>query len=61
MTAGVLHVLVPQGVDDPLRPSGGNTYDRRVCAALRDLGWRSTSVEVDGGWPWTAGAGRAAA
>ena len=58
MTAGVLHVLVPQGVDDPLRPSGGNTYDRRVCAALRDLGWQVEVGEVEGGWPWTSGAGR---
>ena len=58
MTAGVLHVLVPRGVDDPLRPSGGNTYDRRVCAALRDLGWLVEVGEVEGGWPWTAGVGR---
>ena len=25
-------VIVPEGIDDPARPSGGNTYDRRVCA-----------------------------
>ena len=58
MTAGVLHVLVPRGVDDPLRPSGGNTYDRRVCAALRDLGREVEVGEVDGGWPWAADVGR---
>ena len=39
-------MLVPRGVDDPLRPSGGNTYDRRVCAALRDLGWQVEVGEV---------------
>ena len=26
----------PAGIDDPRRPSGGNVYDRRVCAGLRD-------------------------
>jgi glycosyltransferase involved in cell wall biosynthesis len=34
-----LHVIVPEGVDDPARPSGGNTYDRRVCEGLSALGW----------------------
>ena len=23
--------MLPDGIDDPARPSGGNTYDRRVC------------------------------
>jgi glycosyltransferase involved in cell wall biosynthesis len=34
-----VHVIVPEGVDDPARPSGGNTYDRRVCDGLAALGW----------------------
>ena len=34
-----LHVIVPEGIDDPARPSGGNTYDRRVCDGLVALGW----------------------
>jgi glycosyltransferase involved in cell wall biosynthesis len=34
-----VHVIVPEGVDDPARPSGGNTYDRRVCEGLVALGW----------------------
>jgi len=34
-----VHVIVPEGIDDPARPSGGNTYDRRVCAELAALGW----------------------
>ncbi len=38
MTA--VHVVVPEGIDDPARPSGGNTYDRRVCRGLAALGWR---------------------
>ena len=37
MTA--VHVIVPEGIDDPARPSGGNTYDRRVCDGLAALGW----------------------
>ena len=34
-----VHVIVPEGIDDPARPSGGNTYDRRVCRGLAALGW----------------------
>jgi glycosyltransferase involved in cell wall biosynthesis len=34
-----LHVIVPEGIDDPARPSGGNRYDRRVCEELSALGW----------------------
>ncbi|HET7821059.1 MAG TPA: glycosyltransferase family 4 protein [Ornithinibacter sp.] len=35
----VVHVVVPDGVHDPARPSGGNTYDRRLCTGLAALGW----------------------
>jgi len=35
----LVHLVVPDGVDDPARPSGGNTYDRRLCAGLVALGW----------------------
>ncbi|HEY2296980.1 MAG TPA: glycosyltransferase family 4 protein [Jatrophihabitans sp.] len=28
------YFVVPEGIDDPLRPSGGNHYDRRVNALL---------------------------
>jgi glycosyltransferase involved in cell wall biosynthesis len=54
VTAGVLHVVVPGGLDDPARPSGGNTYDRRLCAALPERGRTVRRVEVEGGWPWSA-------
>ena len=57
MTAGVLHLLVPGGIDDPLRVSGGNTYDRRLAAALLEQGWPVRVVEVEGGWPWSAAVG----
>jgi glycosyltransferase involved in cell wall biosynthesis len=36
---GIVHVVVPDGIDDPARPSGGNVYDRRVCAGLTAAGW----------------------
>ena len=46
-----VHVVVPGTVDDATRPSGGNTYDRRVCAELRALGWTVHVHPVGGGWP----------
>ena len=46
-----VHVVVPDGVDDPARPSGGNTYDRRLCDGLRELGWQVTEHQVPGAWP----------
>lgn len=49
MTA--VHVVVPDGIDDPARPSGGNTYDRRVCHALASLGWTVHEHAVPGAWP----------
>lgn len=55
----VVHVVVPRGIDDPLRPSGGNTYDRRLCEALDGCGRSVRVVEVEGGWPWSADAGSA--
>jgi glycosyltransferase involved in cell wall biosynthesis len=57
VTGGVLHVVVPGGIDDPARPSGGNTYDRRLCAALPEQGRSVRLVEVEGGWPWSADLG----
>ena len=33
-----VHVVVPDGIDDPARPSGGNSYDRRLCDELAALG-----------------------
>src|SRR4051794_32794425 len=34
-----VHVVLPEGVDDPTTPSGGNVYDRRVCEELTRSGW----------------------
>lgn len=47
-----VHIVVPGGIDDPARPSGGNAYDRRICHGLTALGWDVTEHAVDGGWPW---------
>lgn len=47
-----VHVVVPGGIDDPARPSGGNAYDRRICDGLAALGWDVHEHAVDGGWPW---------
>jgi len=41
-----VHVIVPDAIDDPARPSGGNTYDRRVCEGLVALGWGVHEHEV---------------
>jgi glycosyltransferase involved in cell wall biosynthesis len=46
-----VHVVVPEGIDDPSRPSGGNTYDRRVCRGLAAAGWEVHLREVPGSWP----------
>jgi glycosyltransferase involved in cell wall biosynthesis len=46
-----VHVVVPEGFDDPGQPSGGNIYDRRVCAGLAAAGWEVLVATVAGTWP----------
>ncbi len=46
-----VHAVVPDGIDDPARPSGGNAYDRRVLDGLRDSGWTVQEHHVAGDWP----------
>jgi glycosyltransferase involved in cell wall biosynthesis len=46
-----VHVVVPEGVDDPARPSGGNTYDRHLCRGLASIGWSVHEHAVPGSWP----------
>ena len=50
-----VHVVVPDGIDDPGRPSGGNVYDRRLIDGLVSAGWAVDVHPVAGSWP-TAGA-----
>jgi glycosyltransferase involved in cell wall biosynthesis len=46
-----VHAVVPDGIDDPDRPSGGNAYDRRVCDGLAGAGWAVHEHPVPGPWP----------
>jgi glycosyltransferase involved in cell wall biosynthesis len=46
-----VHAVVPDGVDDPASPSGGNVYDRRVSRGLRSLDWSVHEHAVAGSWP----------
>jgi glycosyltransferase involved in cell wall biosynthesis len=55
-----VHVIVPDGIDDPTRPSGGNAYDRRICQGLAKSGWRVRERVVPGEWPCPDAAARAA-
>ena len=55
-----VHFIVPEGIDDPARPSGGNTYDRRVCQGLAALGWSVREHAVAGAWPRPGGVEHAA-
>jgi glycosyltransferase involved in cell wall biosynthesis len=45
-----VYVVLPDGVDDPLRPSGGNTYDRHLCHELSSQGWIVHECAVGGFW-----------
>jgi glycosyltransferase involved in cell wall biosynthesis len=54
-----VHVVVPDGIDDPVRPSGGNAYDRRICRGLATIGWSVHECAVPGGWPRPDAAARA--
>ena len=43
-----VHFIVPEGIDDPARPSGGNTYDRRIREGLAEAGWTVREHAVAG-------------
>jgi len=45
-----LHFVVPDGIDDPARPSGGNSYDRHLCSGLASIGWSVHEHAVPGFW-----------
>jgi glycosyltransferase involved in cell wall biosynthesis len=46
-----VHFVVPDGIDDPARPSGGNAYDRHVSRGLDSLGFSVREHAVPGRWP----------
>ena len=53
-----VHVVVPAGIDEPARASGGNVYDQHLVAGLHDLGWHVRVHAVDGTWPHPDSAAR---
>lgn len=55
-----LHFLLPNDIDDPTNPSGGNRYDRRVSAGLTAAGWTVREYAIAGRWPLADQAAQAA-
>jgi glycosyltransferase involved in cell wall biosynthesis len=53
-----VHFVLPNDIDDPATPSGGNVYDRRVCDGLAAGGWSVREHPVYGGWPHPDAAAR---
>ena len=45
-----VYFVVPDGIDDPARPSGGNTYDRHLCRELGAHAWSAHERAVAGFW-----------
>ncbi|MGN9768747.1 glycosyltransferase family 4 protein [Micromonospora sp. SD12] len=54
-----VHVVLPNDIDDPAEPSGGNGYDRRLCRGLAAAGWTVREHAVPGDWPHPDRAARA--
>jgi len=54
-----VHVVVPEGFDDPGQPTGGNIYDRRACAGLAAAGWDVLVTSVAAAWPVPGAGARA--
>jgi len=54
-----VHVVAPEGFDNPGGPSGGNIYDRRVCAGLAEAGWEVLVATVATAGPVSGSAARA--
>ena len=46
-----VHVVVPEGFDDPGQPSGGNIYDRRRLRRAGRAGWEVLVATVAAAWP----------
>jgi glycosyltransferase involved in cell wall biosynthesis len=51
MTPAAVHFVLPNDIDDPAAPSGGNSYDRRICDGLRAAGRLVCEHAVWGSWP----------
>ena len=48
MIRTAIHLVRPEGVDDPERPSGGNVYDRRIADGLGAVEHTSLETVPDG-------------
>jgi glycosyltransferase involved in cell wall biosynthesis len=46
-----VHFVLPDGIDDPAAPSGGNAYDRHLSRGLTAIGWSVREHAVAGPWP----------
>jgi glycosyltransferase involved in cell wall biosynthesis len=44
------HFVVPDSIDDPMRPSGGNVYDRKIIRSLAGAGWEVQEHAVAAPW-----------
>jgi glycosyltransferase involved in cell wall biosynthesis len=60
VTGPTVHAVLPADVADGALPSGGNTYDLRVCDGLAARGWTVRRVLTAGSWPAPDAAARAA-
>jgi glycosyltransferase involved in cell wall biosynthesis len=49
--SSLLHLIVPDSIDDAVRPSGGNIYDRRLRDRLVGRGWHIQQHLLSGAWP----------
>ncbi len=45
--AHIVHFVVPEGIDDPGRATGGNVFDRHVRDGLAAIGWDVQTWQVD--------------
>ncbi|MGP4051408.1 glycosyltransferase family 4 protein [Streptomyces sp. 2A115] len=59
MSLRAMHFVMPGGVDDLTRPSGGNTYDARVSLDLPSFGWQVHKHAISGSWPTPGAPARA--
>lgn len=46
-----VHFIVPDGINDTARPSGGNIYDRHLIDELHNQGITVVETPVSGSWP----------
>jgi hypothetical protein len=54
-----VRIVVPGGFDNPGQPTGGNIYDRRICAGLAEAGWDVLVTTVAAAWPVLGAGARA--